>query len=166
MPAPRWLYVGRVTAPFGVGGEVRVTVDTEFPEQLADRPLYLGPEHRNITVEHLRMHRRDALVKFDGVDSVEAADALRGSELFIATEDAVPLPEGRYYVHQIVGLEVWTVDGERYGEVRDVLLRPANDVYVVRHAGKDVLVPAIGDVVKRIDLAGGRLLIAVLPGME
>jgi 16S rRNA processing protein RimM len=63
-------------------------------------------------------------------------------------------------------LQVFTVGGERYGEVREVLSRPANDIYVVDHAGKEVLVPAIADVVKDIDIAAGRMVIDVIPGLE
>jgi 16S rRNA processing protein RimM len=164
--APGWLYVGRVTAPFGVSGEVRVVTETDFPERLAERPLFVGPDHRPMRVEHARPHGREMLLKLGGVDTVEAAEALRGAELSIAIADATPLPPGRYYLHQIVGLEVWTVNGERYGEVREVLSRLANDIYVVDRAGKEVLVPAIADVVKEIDIAAGRMVIDVIPGLE
>lgn len=163
---PPWLYVGRLTAPFGVAGELRASLDTEFPDRLADRPLYMGEQRRRVAVEGVRLHGRESLLKLAGIDTVEAADALRGQELFIATVDAAPLPAGRYYIHQIVGLEVWTSDGSRYGEVREVLSRPANDIYVVRHGQKEVLVPAIADVVKEIDLAAGRMVVELIPGLE
>lgn len=166
MPPTRWLYVGRITAPFGVNGEVRASLDTEFPERLPERPVFIGDERRPLTVEEVRLHRREALLKLRGVDTVEAADALRDQPLYVAAQDSAPLPEGRYYVHQIVGLEVRTTAGERYGVVKDVLLRPANDVYVIRHANREVLAPAIADVVKAIDLAAGTMTIEVLPGME
>lgn len=163
---PGWLYVGRVTAPFGVSGELRVIIDTDFPERITERPLFLGPEHRPMRVESARPHGRELLLKLAGVDTVEAADALRRAELSIAIDDATPLPAGRYYIHQIVGLQVWTTDGTHYGEVREVLNRPANDIYVVSHAGREVLVPAIADVVKEINLAADRLVIEVIPGLE
>ncbi len=166
MPAPPWLYVGRVVAPFGIKGEVRAMLETEFPDRLTERPVYLGDDHRPIRVERVRLHRREALLKLGGVDTPEDADKLRGRPLYIATADAVPLPEGRYYFHQIVGLQVFTTSGELYGEVRDVLPRPANDIYVVLHAGKDVLVPAIADVVKSIDVGAGRMVIDPIPGLE
>ncbi len=166
MPAPRWLFVGRVTSPFGIRGERGVMLDTEFPERLVGRAVYAGEERRRIVVEQVRLHRREGLLTIAGVDTPETADQLRGQELFIATEDATPLPEGRYYHHQIVGLQVFTVDGERYGEVREVLSRPANDIYVVMRDGRDVLLPAIADVVKEIDLAAGRMIIDAIPGLE
>jgi ribosomal 30S subunit maturation factor RimM len=72
--APGWLSVGRVTAPFGISGEVRVIVDTDFPERLAERPLFVGPEHRPMAVERARPHGREMLLKLAGVDTVEAAD--------------------------------------------------------------------------------------------
>ena len=163
---PDWLYVGRITAPFGVTGELRVMLDTEFPERLTERPLFVGQEHRQMIVEGLRQHGREALLKLSGVNTLDAADRLRGQELFVALADAAPLPAGRFYPHQIVGLAVWTADGDHYGIVSDVLSRPANDIYVVRHAGKEVLVPAIEDVVKAIDVAARRMVIEVVPGLE
>lgn len=163
---PDWLYVGRVTAPFGIAGEMRVLLDTEFPERLTARPLFVGAEHRQVVVDGLRQHGREALLKLGGVNTVEAAEELRGQELFVALADAAPLPAGRYYPHEIVGLAVWTATGDPYGVVSEVLSRPANDIYVVRHGGKEVLVPAIADVVKAIDVAGGRMVIDVLPGLE
>ena len=165
MPAPRWLFVGRITSPFGIRGEVRAMLDTEFPERLVGRPVYLGPEHRRIEVEQVRLHRREGLLKIAGVDTPEAADALRGQDLFVATADAAPLPEGRYYHHQIIGLQVVTVDGRPFGEVRDVLSRPANDVYVVEHEGREALIPAIADVVKQIDIENGRMVIELIDGL-
>ena len=141
-------------------------IDTEFPERLPERPLFLGSEHQAVMVQGVRRHGREVLLKLARVDTVEAAEAMRGQELFIATADAAPLPEGRFYIHQIVGLEVWTVAGDRYGDVQEVLSRPANDIYVVRHAGKEVLVPAIADVVKSIDIRAGRVVIEVIPGLE
>jgi 16S rRNA processing protein RimM len=163
---PDWLYVGRVTAPFGVAGELRVMLETEFPDLLPERPLFVGKERRQMVVEGLRQHGREALLKLGGVNTLDAADGLRGQELFVALADAAPLPAGRFYPHQIVGLAVWTAAGDQYGVVSDVLSRPANDIYVVRHAGKEVLVPAIADVVKVIDIQQGRMVIDVVPGLE
>ncbi|HEV7214505.1 MAG TPA: ribosome maturation factor RimM [Chloroflexota bacterium] len=163
---PNWLYVGRITAPFGVGGELRVMLETEFPERLPERPLFVGTERRQVVVEGLRQHGREALLKLGGVNTVDAADGLRGQELFVALADAAPLPAGRFYPHQIVGLAVWTAAGDKYGVVSEVLSRPANDIYVVRHADREVLVPAIADVVKLIDTAAGRMVIEVVPGLE
>ena len=163
---PDWLYVGRITAPFGVAGELRVMLDTEFPERLTERPLFVGKERRQVVVEGLRQHGRESLLKLGGVNTLDAADGLRGQELFVALADAAPLPAGRFYPHQIVGLEVWTVAGDHYGVVSEVLSRAANDIYVVRHAGHDVLAPAIADVVKTIDIDGGRMVIEVIPGLE
>ena len=166
MPAPRWLSVGRVSKPFGVRGEMHLTLHTDFPEQLTRRPVYVGDERRQLQITAVRVQKEQAIIRIEGFTTVEAAEALRGKELFITAETAAPLPEGRFYIHQIIGLQVYTSAGDHYGIVRDVLSRPANDVYVVEHDGRETLIPAIKDVVKEINVAEGRLVIELIEGLE
>ncbi|MEZ4833638.1 MAG: ribosome maturation factor RimM [Caldilineaceae bacterium] len=110
------------------------------------------------------------LICFDHITNREEAEALRGNWIFIAEEDAAELDEDTYYVHQIVGLTAQTADGAILGTVKDVLVTGANDVYLVAPAegvngGKEILLPAIGDVIVDVDVAGGRLTVNLLPGM-
>ena len=98
---------------------------------------------------------------FEGINDREGAEALAGGVMYIREQDLPVLPEGRYYVHQIIGLEAVTLEGRRLGPVTDVLVTGANDVYVTP-AG---LIPATAEVVREIDLATGQMLIAPLPGM-
>lgn len=83
----------------------------------------------------------------------------------IPLEEAVPLSEDEYYIYQIVGLEVWTSEGGYLGRVLKVLFTGANEVYVVEGERGEILVPAIEDVVKEVDLGGGRLIVEPLEGM-
>jgi 16S rRNA processing protein RimM len=83
----------------------------------------------------------------------------------VPLEEAAPLSEDEYYIYQIMGLEVWTSEGEHLGRVSDVLFTGANEVYVVEGERGEMLVPAIEDVVKEVDLEGGRLIVEPLEGM-
>ncbi len=165
--------VGQVTAPHGHRGEVRVYPLCDRPERLAqlrEVSLHWPREGRRqpARVESARPHRGMAVVKLQGVDDMNGAEALRGAYLEVAREEVPPLPPGRYYVFQIVGLAVYTTDGQHLGTVVDVLDLPANDVYVVRPEGRgarDLLVPALRQVVREIDVAGGRMVIEPLPGL-
>ncbi len=152
--------------PHGVRGEVRVEILTDYPERLPDhRVLYLGPEPRPYPVEGVRFHQGVALIKLAGCDDRNAAELLRGQWVQIPVEEAVPLEEDEYYHFQLVGVEVVTDGGETLGRVAEVLDTGANDVYVVRGPRGEVLIPAIEEVVRELDLAARRMVVTILPGL-
>ena len=105
------------------------------------------------------------MLKLRGIDTREQAEALRGASLEITEDDLPALAPETFYVHQIIGLEVVSTVGERLGVVADMFKTAGNDVYVVREDTREILVPAIGQVVKEIDLAGGRIVVEVIPGL-
>jgi 16S rRNA processing protein RimM len=106
------------------------------------------------------------VLKLAGVGDASAAAKLRNADLHVPIEEAVPLPDGQYYVHQIVGLEVWTDTGRLLGPVMEVLRTGSNDVYVVRSGKGELLLPAIDQVVKQVDLPERRIVVSLLPGLE
>lgn len=165
-PPVRFLEIGVVVGPYGVDGEVRVAVTSDFPERFAAlESVRVGERLRPYEVTSARLHRAEAILKLRGVDDASAAAALRGEVLRVSLADAVPPPEEHYYWHQIIGLQVLTPEGERLGQVVDILRTGANDVYVVRGPRGEVLVPAIEDVVQSVDLSAGRMIVTPLPGM-
>lgn len=165
---PQYLLVGRVQRPHGVRGELQLSIETEFPDRLSDLEfVYLGPRTRRYRVERTRRHVRDLLLTLEEVNDREAADLLRGLDVFIRAGDAEQPPEGRYYFHQIEGLEVITDEGETLGRVMRIMETGSNDVYVVRdEAGKEILLPAIKSVILEYDLQGGRMLVHLLEGLR
>jgi 16S rRNA processing protein RimM len=166
-PEPRYLAVGRVARPFGLRGELKVKVLTAYPEQLGRlRTVYLGPQAQAWTVESLRLHQGAALFKLCGCNDRNAADALRDMLVQIPLEDAVPLEEGEYYEHQIVGLAVVEQDGTPLGKVREILSTGANDVYVVVGPDGELLLPALEQVILEIDLQAGRMVVELLEGLR
>ena len=151
-------------APWGTGGEVKVEVMTDFPERLTPpREVYL--DGSPLAIERVRPHKGHLVIKLASVNSIIQAEKLRGRYLEIPSTQATPLPPGQYYRFQIIGLEVWTEGGDFLGKVSDILLTGSNDVYLVRGPHGEVLVPAIEDVVKVIDLDTGRLIIQAIPGL-
>jgi 16S rRNA processing protein RimM len=156
--------VGIVLRPWGTRGEVKVALDTDFPERFASlRRVFI--EGRAIQVEGVRWHKGQALVKLAGIDSPEEARPLSGKELEIPVEEAAPLAEGQYYLYQIMGLEVWTTEGTLVGRVEEVLRIPSNDVYVVVGPRGQSLIPAVAEIVKAVDLEAGRITIEALDGL-
>jgi 16S rRNA processing protein RimM len=160
------LAIARIVAPHGLRGEVRAEVLTDFPDRFATlKTVHVGPIRQPYELEWARPHRNQVLLKLAGVDSIKQAEALRAKLVFVPRSEAVPLAEGQYFWHQIIGLEVHTTDGHQLGRIADILSTGANDVYVVRSKRGEVLIPAIEDVVKDIDLARGRMTVAPIPGM-
>jgi len=160
-----YLAIARVVAPHGVRGEVRCQIITDFPERFAHtRQVAIGPSHTTYRVVRSRFHRGQVILKLEGVDTVEAAERLRGQLVEVPLSEAVALPHGHYFWHQILGLVVETVQGERLGRIVDILETGSNDVYVVRRPdGGELLLPAIRQVVRRIDLERGVVVIELLP---
>jgi 16S rRNA processing protein RimM len=166
-PLRDWIAVGEVMGAFGPRGELRVKPLGRFPERFRElRRVYVGESHAPAAVLHRRSHGEGLLIRLDTVKSRDAARALFGQFLYVPESEAVQLPEGEFFVHQVVGLRVLTTGGDELGTVRDVLQTGSNDVYVVRaKGGREVLLPAIKDVVKRIDPAGGLMEVELLPGL-
>lgn len=162
--------IGRVLGAWGVSGWVRVGPDTDDPRRFRRLSrVRLLPRHGRpqwLKVQGVHVDGQQVRLRFEGVASREAAKLLSNSLLQIPPDEVVPLPEGRYYRFQLLGLEVWTEDGRFLGRVTEILETGANDVLVVQGQGQEVLLPALRDVVRRVDLAGRRMEVALLPGLE
>lgn len=142
--------MGVLVGLHGLRGEVKLRPLTEFPERLrSHKELRLlrpdGCEERRRVLAS-RDHKGMLLVRLEGIETPEAAEALRGAEVLIGLDEAAPLPEGRFYEHQILGLRVLTPEGEELGRITSIMEGASNDVYV---AGP-YLIPATRDAVLRL----------------
>lgn len=174
MPGPadeaRWITVGRIGAPQGVKGAVRLWPETDFPERLAERRHYWlltedGRRERRQVAE-IRPRGRFWLIRFTGMADRQAAEQLRHALVQVPAGELPPLPEGEFYHHQLLGLTVVTTGGEELGSLREILSYGAADVLVV--AGPDSgekLLPATREVVREVDLTNGLLKVQVPPGL-
>ncbi|MEN6520283.1 MAG: ribosome maturation factor RimM [Armatimonadota bacterium] len=157
--------IGTVVAPFGIKGEVKVKIETDFPERFEDQEeVWLQPktgQGRLARIESIRFHQGGALIKFEGCGDRSSAEGLRGAELRIDESELMELDAGQYYVHDILGLDVYTTDGENIGKVTDVLQGAGNDIYVTPKA----MIPAVKEFVQEIDLAGGKMIVKLIDGM-
>lgn len=161
----QWRTVGYISKPHGLEGEVCVYSLTDFPERFARgaRLSLLLPDMPRITlhVAEARPFKGGYLVRFLEIASVEAADRLRGGYLQVPLEDRMPLPEDTYYVDDLIGLQVYTDTGRYLGQIEEVILNPANDLYRVG----EVLIPAVSEFVREIDLVARRVVIHPIPGL-
>ena len=164
---PEYLVIGFLRRPFGVSGEILMDLHTDFPERFrTGRKVYVGDEHKPMTLASVRPHGENLLVRLRGVNTPEAAGQYRNTWLFIKTKDAPPLPEGQYYQYQLLGLKVVDEAGHPLGTLTEILETGANDVYVVTdEAGKEILLPAIPSVILDVQPEAGLIRVHVLEGL-
>lgn len=166
MPKQTFLEAGQIVGTHGVRGEVRVQPWCDSPQVLAKlKMLYFDHGARAVKV-HARAHKTMALIKLDGVDTVQDAAALRGQILYLDRRD-VKLEKGRHFICDLIGLSVVHCDtGEVYGTCTDVSATGANDVYHLKTvAGREVLIPAIPQVIREVDVDGGVIRIYPMAGL-
>ena len=164
---PEYLVVGFLRRPHGVKGEMLMDIHTDFPERLkTGMSLYVGDQYQPMVVASRRSHASGMLVRFRGIKSPEEAGLFRNTWVYVPTANRPSLPEGEYYHHQLIGLNVVTDEGRILGTVVDIIETGANDVYVVRDAdGDEVLLPAIPPVILDVQLADRRMRVHLLDGL-
>lgn len=167
-PELRYLAIGRIVRAHGLHGELSVTILTEFPERFESTEwVYLGNEFEAspYRLEGYRWHKKNLLLTLSGITDRTQAEQLRGQYVQVPLEEAVPLPEGTYYLYQLIGLHVVTIDGQALGIVADIIETGANDVYVIEGDDRQILLPAIDDVIKSIDVETGQIVVQVIDGL-
>lgn len=162
-----YLEIGKIVNTHGLGGVVKVMPWCDSAEFLCEfETLYRGKEHIPMEIERASVQKHMALVKFAGVDTPEAADALRNAVLYMNRAD-VELDDDTYFIQDLLGMRVVDADdGREYGKLHDVLQTGANDVYEVEASnGKMLLVPVIPDVVLNVDPNADTITIRPLKGL-
>jgi len=164
---PAFLVVGKVRRPHGVHGEVVAEIFTDFPERINQKKtIYLGEKHVKLVIASQRQHNEGMLLGFEGVTSPEQAGQYRNQNLYIASLEESELPEGEFYFHELLALEVVDETGNFLGKLTEILETGANDVYVVTDSsGHEILLPAIPDVVLNVDLDIKKMKVRLLPGL-
>ncbi len=171
MPAQlndEWAIIGKVVALFGVRGELKVRSLTDIPNRFAELDtVYIGEQHMPRSIQSVRPYKGDMVIlKLNGLDDANTAESLRNAEVQIPMHKLAQLPPDSYYQHDILGLQVYTLDGAHLGSIVDIIVTGSNDVYVVKNDDSNqVLIPAIKDVIKQIDLQRRTLHIDPIPGL-
>jgi 16S rRNA processing protein RimM len=165
---PRFIAIGRVIRPHGLRGELVVEVLTDFPERFDTiEAVYLGDSQQADVwqVAATRWHKDRILLTLHGCEDRMSAEGLRGLLVQIPIEEAMSLSEDEYYPHELLGLDVVTVEGEELGSLSDVIFTNANEVYVVVGPRGQILLPAIADVIDHVDLDSGQMVVRLMEGL-
>ncbi len=164
---PELVTIGRILRPHGVRGEMVLEADSDAARALAaGDTVYVGDPPVACALTHVRRHRDRLLIRLAGCDDRTFAEAHRGRAVRLARAEAPPLPPGTYYWTQIIGLTVVTEEGEVLGAITEILETGANDVYMVRGAGGEVLLPAAPGVVQEVDLQQKRMRVHLPKGLR
>ncbi|MDZ7342375.1 MAG: ribosome maturation factor RimM [candidate division KSB1 bacterium] len=166
---PEFVAIGKIVNAHGIGGDVVIEPMTDDLEQFSSiKQVYLclTQESRQLlAIERTRSTANKILLKFAGINDRNAALDLKGLVIEKRLADCPMLPADSYYIFDIIGLNVRTVDDRWVGEISDVMTLPANDVYIVNDGQQEYLIPAIKAVIKKIDLDTGLVIIDPLEGL-
>lgn len=159
----RMIVVGWVARPVGLRGEVVVEPSGDDPERFSEGSLLYSQSdpRRALRIRRSRSYGKRYAVLFEGAETRETAESLRGMTLCVPEEDLPRLPPGVYYHYQVLGLVVVDVDGAVLGPIESILDTGSNEVYCVGEGADQILIPAVRDFVGRIDLTSGRLFLNV-----
>ncbi len=165
----KYLELGQIVNVKGLKGEVKVnsfTDDNTKFERIKKVMVRRKDELTEYEIEKVGYHKTQVILKFKKVDTIEEAEKLRNAYIVVDREVLGELPEGVYYIADLIGLEVYTEDGEYLGKVDDIFNTGSNDIYVVKDdLGKQKLLPGIDEVIKKVDLDNGRITVNLIEGL-
>ncbi len=157
--------LGKITAPQGIKGEVRVYPYTDELTRFSEiEAVLLDGQKRKI--QNARYMKNMAVLKLEGVDDRNMAESLRNKELLLAKEDLWEQPEDTYFIDDLVGCAVVSEDGAPVGALRSIISRPAQDLYEIERAdGSTFLLPAVKEFIKNVDLDNKTITIHLINGL-
>jgi 16S rRNA processing protein RimM len=161
--------IGKVLKPFGVKGEMKIEPLTDFPARFKElgRVFLVSAAGKELAsvVTSVRYANGVPFLTFSGYDTPEKAKALNGWFVKVPREEAVPLQEGSYYWFDLIGMEVFSEEGEKLGTITDIFETGSNDVYVMKRGRKEIYLPATREVIKEVDVAAKKMVIHLVDGL-
>ena len=166
----QYFEIGQIVNTFGIKGQVKVmpfTDDIHRFDELKSVIIEKNKKTEMKEIEEVKYHKNMVLIKFKGIEDMNAAEALRNSYLKIKREDAKKLPKDTYFIADLIGCSVYTEDGEYLGKVDDIYSTKANDIYVVKdEQGKQILLPGRKEVLKKIDIENETITVHLIEGLR
>lgn len=164
-----FLEIGQIVNTFGIKGMVKAKPFTDDIKRFdALKKIYVdtNKSEKQYDIEEIKYHKDMVLIKFKGIDRVEDAEMLRNAYLKVDRKDEPELDEGTYYIVDLIGLDVYSDEGNLLGKLDDIYNTGSSDIYVVKdELGKQLLLPAISDVIKEINLQEKRIVVHILEGL-
>jgi 16S rRNA processing protein RimM len=166
-----WFNVGKIVNTQGLKGEVRVISKTDFPEKrykIGNKLFLFLPKSETpieLTVKSHRTHKSFDMLTFEGYESITEVEKFKEGFLKVPDSQLDELDEDEFYFHEIIGCTVITTEGKEIGKILEILTPGANDVWVIKAGGKEILIPYIEDVVKKVDVKEKTIIIEPMEGL-
>lgn len=164
------LEVGKIINTHGLRGEVKVVAWTDYPEVFEDIDyVYIKKknDYERLDIKGIKYQKNNIIVRFSQINDINEAETYKNKILLAERKALGELPEGVYYIADLIGLDVVTEDGEHIGTIADVINTGSNDIYDVKREGrKNLLLPVIDEVVLRIDVERGKVTVRMMEGLE
>jgi len=167
----RWIEIGQVVKSHGLAGRVKVLSYLESDRMLPSlKDVWIGGTRdpaKRYPIENVRPEGRNHFsLKLEGIEDRTAADALKGFSVSVPYASLETLPENEYYWEDLMGLAVVTEDGKTLGRIENIFPTGSNDVFVCREGGREILLPAIAEVIRSVDIQAGTVVVRLLKGLE
>lgn len=163
-----YISIGQIVNTYGVKGELKVYPLTDNIRRFDKlKIVYIEENHElnKYEIQHIKYLNNMVIVKLNNVEDIESAEKFRNKYIKVHRNDAVKLPENSFFVCDIIGADVFNLDGELLGKVYDVIETGSNDVFVVKIEDKEILIPALKDIFKEIDIIKGRIVVQLPEGL-
>ena len=164
------LEIGQIVNSYGIKGFLKVVPFTDDMQRYSDlKTIYIEKNQKlkEMEIEEVKYHNKLVLLKLKGINSIDDTLEYKNCYIKIDRKDAVKLPEDSYFIVDLIGINVTTEEGENLGTLVDVFPTGSNDVYVVKNElGKQILLPAIGEVIKNVDIANKKMTVHLTEGLD
>ena len=162
----QYLEIGQIVNTFGIKGELKInpfTDDINRFDELKSIFVVKNKELIPYEIETVRYHKNMVILKLKGINSMNEAEKLKGLYIKIDRKYAKKLPKGTYFIADLIGLEVYDENSNLLGSIDDIYNTGANDIYVVKNnLGKQILLPGIPQVIKKVDLENKKIVVHLL----
>lgn len=161
--------IGQIVNTFGIKGVVKVNYFTDDPLEFEKLKTILVEKNKKLLefeIEEAKLHKNQVLLKLKGINDINEAEKYKGCYIKLPREKAKKLPENTYFIADLIGLEVYTDNGELLGKVDDIYNSGSADIYVIKNElGKQILLPGIKDVIKEIDVDNEKIIVHLIDGL-
>ena len=161
----KYIEIGKIVNTYGIKGQLKIVPYTDNIKRFEKlKKIYIN--EKEYLIENVKYIKNIVILKLQGINTIEQAEEYRNLYMYIDRKDAIKLPKDTYFIRDLIGIEVYTNDGEKLGIIDDIFKTGSNDVYFVRNSlGKQIVLPAISSVIEKIDLENKKVTVNLIKGL-
>lgn len=161
----KYIEIGKIVNTYGIKGQLKIVPYTDNIKRFEKlKKIYIN--EKEYLIENVKYLKNLVILKLQEINTIEQAEEYKNLYIYIDRKDAVKLPKDTYFIRDLIGIEVYTNDGEKLGRIDDIFKTGSNDVYVVKNSlGKQILLPAISSVIEKIDLENKKVIVNLIKGL-